>query len=53
MLQGKSMPVAPKERVIALDFLRGFTLLGILLMNIQGFLPSQMQLFSIQPPMMI
>ncbi|KAA3647030.1 MAG: DUF418 domain-containing protein [Chloroflexi bacterium] len=37
MLQEQSMPVAPKERIIALDFLRGFALLGILLMNIQSF----------------
>ena len=33
----KSMPVRPKERIVALDFLRGFALLGILLMNIQSF----------------
>ena len=37
MSQPKAMPVAPKERIIALDFLRGFALLGILLMNIQSF----------------
>lgn len=37
MLDTKSQPVAPKERIIALDFLRGFALLGILLMNIQSF----------------
>lgn len=33
----KATPVAPKERIVALDFLRGFALLGILLMNIQSF----------------
>ena len=32
-----NLPVQPKERIIALDFLRGFALLGILLMNIQSF----------------
>ena len=37
MSQNRSMPVAPQERIIALDFLRGFALLGILLMNIQSF----------------
>ena len=31
------LPTQPKERIIALDFLRGFALLGILLMNIQSF----------------
>ncbi|MCR6687368.1 DUF418 domain-containing protein [Pseudoxanthomonas sp.] len=30
-------PVAPGERVATLDALRGFALLGILLMNIEGF----------------
>ncbi len=37
MAQEKSMPVTPQERIIALDFLRGFALLGILVMNIQSF----------------
>ena len=37
MSKEKNMPVAPKERIVALDFLRGFALLGILLMNIQSF----------------
>lgn len=30
-------PVSSNERIIALDVLRGFALLGILVMNIQGF----------------
>ncbi len=30
-------PVAPAERLVTLDVLRGFALLGILLMNIEGF----------------
>jgi len=30
-------PVAPAERIVLLDVLRGFALLGILLMNIEGF----------------
>lgn len=30
-------PVAPAERIMALDALRGFALLGILVMNIQSF----------------
>lgn len=30
-------PVAPAERIATLDVLRGFALLGILLMNIEGF----------------
>ncbi|MBD3349580.1 MAG: DUF418 domain-containing protein [Candidatus Eisenbacteria bacterium] len=30
-------PVAEKERIVSLDVLRGFALLGILLMNIQSF----------------
>ena len=30
-------PIAPQERAVSLDALRGFALLGILVMNIQGF----------------
>ncbi|MDJ0753524.1 MAG: DUF418 domain-containing protein [Ardenticatenaceae bacterium] len=37
MSQLNNTPVQPKERNIALDFLRGFALLGILLLNIQSF----------------
>ena len=37
MSQQTDRPTQPKERIIALDFLRGFALLGILLMNIQSF----------------
>jgi uncharacterized protein len=34
-------PVAPEERIVVLDVLRGFALLGIIIMNMEGFsLPS-------------
>lgn len=33
----RTMPTQAGERIIALDVLRGFALLGILIMNIQGF----------------
>ncbi len=35
--EANSAPVAPDERITAIDTLRGFALLGILLMNIIGF----------------
>ena len=35
--QPVTAPVRPTERIVAIDILRGFALLGILIMNIQGF----------------
>ena len=32
-----AQPVAPEERIVSLDVLRGFAVLGILIMNIQSF----------------
>lgn len=37
MAQLTHQPTGPKDRIIALDFLRGFALLGILLVNVQSF----------------
>jgi uncharacterized protein len=37
----EAQPVAERERIVALDVLRGFALLGILVMNVQAFaMPS-------------
>ena len=33
----QTVPVAPKDRIQSLDILRGFAILGILIMNIQSF----------------
>ncbi len=35
--QPVTAPTRPAERIVAIDILRGFALLGILIMNIQGF----------------
>ena len=42
-----TQPVAPGERIISLDVLRGFAVLGILIMNIQSF--SMIQAAYINP----
>jgi uncharacterized protein len=34
---GPASPVAPAQRIVAVDVLRGFALLGILIMNVQSF----------------
>ena len=42
-MQAKLAPVAVPERVEVMDVLRGFALLGILLMNIEGFVGPLME----------
>ena len=37
MTDGSAKPVESGARIVILDVLRGFALLGILIMNIQGF----------------
>lgn len=37
MTTSSLQPTSSKERILALDFLRGFAILGILIMNIQSF----------------
>lgn len=37
MITTTNQPVQTSERILALDFLRGFAILGILIMNIQSF----------------
>ncbi len=39
-------PVGEKERIISIDVLRGFALLGILPMNISVFLDDQRRVFE-------
>ncbi len=36
-LAATAAPIAPSERIVSLDFLRGIAVLGILIMNIQSF----------------
>ena len=36
-ITGNLSPIAVTERIEAMDVLRGFALLGILLMNLEGF----------------
>jgi len=43
----KPAPIAPAERILSLDVLRGFAVLGILIMNIQSF--SMIQAAYINP----
>ena len=43
-------PIAPAERIVLLDVLRGFALFGILLMNIEGFVgPLNAALTGVDP----
>jgi len=40
-------PIPPSERILSLDVLRGFAILGILIMNIQSF--SMIEVAYINP----
>ena len=42
-MQGRLAPVGARERIEVMDVLRGFALLGILLMNIEGFVGPLME----------
>lgn len=43
-------PIAATERIVVLDVLRGFALLGILLMNIEAFVgPLDLALTGVDP----
>lgn len=43
-------PVAPRERIAALDVIRGFALLGIFLMNVEYFSRSTLTIAQGMPP---
>jgi len=46
MVHNAVTPTRPKERIMSLDFLRGFALLGILVMNIQSFAMPEAAYFN-------
>ena len=47
MEQSQAAPIPPSERIVTLDVLRAFALLGILVMNMPGFFASA---WSVLPP---